>query len=111
LILAIPDTFGKPTLSADQKVEYIRATASGIPVQCAFDRLVDLVELVPNPRNPNRRGDKQFKLLSNTAGVRHLLACYWPLTPSASGAHNPPAFERFASFDGLVIESKKVVVA
>jgi uncharacterized protein DUF4417/ParB-like nuclease family protein len=43
--------------------------ASGIPVHCACDRLVDVTELVPNPRNPNKHGDKQIKLLAKI--IRH----------------------------------------
>lgn len=40
------------------------AVADGIPVHCAFDQLVDVVSLVPNPRNPNKHGDKQTELLA-----------------------------------------------
>lgn len=38
--------------------------ADGIPVHCAYDKIVDVVELVPNPRNPNKHGDEQTKVLS-----------------------------------------------
>lgn len=38
--------------------------ASGIPVHCAFDELVDPVSLIPNPRNPNRHPDYQIELLA-----------------------------------------------
>lgn len=38
--------------------------ADGIQVHCAHDRIVDVVELVPNPRNPNKHGDEQTKLLA-----------------------------------------------
>lgn len=38
--------------------------ASGIPVHCAFDELVDPVSLIPNPRNPNRHPDHQIELLA-----------------------------------------------
>jgi hypothetical protein len=44
---------------SDQSVINPPQTASGIPVHCAFDRLVDLVELVPNPRNTNKHGDSR----------------------------------------------------
>jgi len=40
-----------------------------IAVHCAHDRMVDIVELVPNPRNPNRHGDKQVALLAKI--IRH----------------------------------------
>lgn len=38
--------------------------ADGIPVHCAFDELVDVAAMVPNPRNPNRHPDKQIELLA-----------------------------------------------
>ncbi|HHV62102.1 MAG TPA: ParB N-terminal domain-containing protein [Firmicutes bacterium] len=41
-----------------------KAVASGIPVYCAFDELVDIDALIPNPRNPNRHPDKQIELLA-----------------------------------------------
>ena len=43
--------------------------ASGIPVHCAFDSLLDVASLVPNPRNPNKHGDRQIALLSKI--IRH----------------------------------------
>lgn len=41
-----------------------REIASGIDVWCRFDSLVDVTELVENPRNPNKHGDKQIALLA-----------------------------------------------
>jgi len=41
-----------------------KATASGIPVWCAHSEIVDLVSLIPNPRNPNRHPKEQIELLS-----------------------------------------------
>ncbi len=38
--------------------------ASGIPVHCAHDELVDVDALVPNPRNPNVHSHEQIRLLS-----------------------------------------------
>lgn len=38
--------------------------ASGIPVYCAFDELVDIEKVVPNPRNPNRHPQNQIELLA-----------------------------------------------
>jgi hypothetical protein len=40
-----------------------------IPIHCAHDRLVDITELVPNPRNPNRHPDAQIALLAKI--IRH----------------------------------------
>ncbi|AIF51674.1 ParB/Srx family N-terminal domain-containing protein [Pelosinus sp. UFO1] len=42
----------------------INVEASGIPVYCAFDDLVDITTLVSNPRNPNQHSQKQIELLS-----------------------------------------------
>lgn len=39
-------------------------TARGTPVYCAFDELVDVTALVPNPRNPNQHPERQIKLLA-----------------------------------------------
>lgn len=38
-------------------------TADGVPVFCAFDAIVPLVELRPNPGNPNHHGTDQIKRL------------------------------------------------
>ena len=43
--------------------------ASGIAVHCAHDELVDVVNLIPNPRNPNKHGDKQVAMLAKI--IRH----------------------------------------
>jgi len=40
------------------------ATASGIPIHCAYDEVVDVASLVPNPRNPNRHPEAQIDLLA-----------------------------------------------
>ena len=42
---------------------------SGVAVHCAHDALVDITELIPNPRNPNKHGDKQVALLAKI--IRH----------------------------------------
>lgn len=39
-------------------------TAKGTPVYCAFDELVDVEALVPNPRNPNKHPERQVELLA-----------------------------------------------
>jgi hypothetical protein len=41
-----------------------RARASDIPVWCSHDKLVDITELIENPRNPNKHPDKQIALLA-----------------------------------------------
>ena len=44
-------------------------TASSIPVHCSHDALVDITEIVANPRNPNKHPDKQVALLAKI--IRH----------------------------------------
>lgn len=41
-----------------------KSVASDIPVWCSHDKLVDISELVPNPRNNNTHGDLQVALLA-----------------------------------------------
>ena len=43
--------------------------ASGIAVHCAHDEPVDVANLIPNPRNPNKHGDKQVAMLAKI--IRH----------------------------------------
>jgi hypothetical protein len=43
--------------------------ASGIAVYCAYVRLCDVVELIPNPKNPNTHSDEQIALLAKI--IRH----------------------------------------
>jgi ParB-like chromosome segregation protein Spo0J len=38
--------------------------ADGISVYCAYDDIIDIVSLVPNPRNPNQHSGKQIELLA-----------------------------------------------
>jgi ParB-like chromosome segregation protein Spo0J len=33
-------------------------------IECAFDEMVDVHKLVPNPKNPNRHSDQQIQMLS-----------------------------------------------
>lgn len=40
-----------------------KSYADGVPVYCAHDEIVDVVELVPNPKNPNKHPDEQIQLL------------------------------------------------
>ena len=40
-----------------------KAWADSVPVFCAHDKIVDVVTLVPNPKNPNTHPDKQIQLL------------------------------------------------
>ena len=42
-----------------------RATAGGIPVFCAFDKLENPRDLTGNPRNPNKHPKEQIKLLAH----------------------------------------------
>ena len=42
-----------------------RTMAGDIPVFCAYDEIVPLEKIIPNPRNPNQHSPKQIKLLAN----------------------------------------------
>lgn len=51
----------------EQKVmEY----AAGIPVHCAFDEILDIEQLKPNPKNPNQHSEEQITLLSKMIRVQ-----------------------------------------
>lgn len=41
-----------------------RTTIGDIPVFCAFDELVDLEKIIPNPKNPNQHPPEQISLLA-----------------------------------------------
>lgn len=41
-----------------------RTTIAEIPVYCAYDEILDITQVVPNPKNPNTHGEKQIDLLS-----------------------------------------------
>jgi DNA modification methylase len=49
-----------------------KAIADGIPVWCAHDAIVDVLALVPNPKNPNKHPKKQIEL-----GARIIKAHGW----------------------------------
>jgi ParB-like chromosome segregation protein Spo0J len=36
----------------------------GIAVMCAYDKLVDIVDVIPNPRNPKQHNERQVELLA-----------------------------------------------
>lgn len=38
--------------------------AGNIPVYCAFDKIVDIAEVTPNPKNPNTHPPEQIELLA-----------------------------------------------
>ena len=40
-----------------------KAYADKVPVYCAHDQIVDITEMVPNPKNPNTHPDSQIQLL------------------------------------------------
>lgn len=41
-----------------------REFASGIPVYCRYDKIVNIKQLTPNPRNPNKHPEEQIKMLA-----------------------------------------------
>ncbi len=44
--------------------------ASGIPVYCAFDKILDIDSVQPNPKNPNQHSDEQISLLAKIIGAQ-----------------------------------------
>lgn len=40
-----------------------RGYADGVPVYCAYDEIVDVATMIPNPKNPNTHPDEQLQLL------------------------------------------------
>jgi DNA modification methylase len=42
-----------------------RANAGAVPVFCAFDKLIPPMDLIGNPRNPNKHPPEQIKLLAH----------------------------------------------
>ena len=53
----------------EQRATAPKAIASTIPVWCSHSKLEDIVNLVPNPRNPNKHPDNQIALLAKI--IRH----------------------------------------
>ena len=41
-----------------------------IKIYCAYDELIDVASVIPNPRNPNRHPEKQIKLLAKVIEAR-----------------------------------------
>jgi len=46
------------------KDNHIKGMAGDIPVFCAFDELLPITEVHPNPKNPNQHPDSQIELLA-----------------------------------------------
>lgn len=38
--------------------------AGDIPVYCSHDEIVDIMKVIPNPKNPNTHGERQIEILS-----------------------------------------------
>lgn len=41
-----------------------KAIAGNIPVYCSHDAIVDIMKVIPNPKNPNTHGERQIEILS-----------------------------------------------
>lgn len=41
-----------------------KAIAGDIPVYCSHDEIVDIMKIIPNPKNPNTHGERQIEILS-----------------------------------------------
>lgn len=44
--------------------------ASGIPVYCAFDKILEIDSVQPNPKNPNQHSEEQIALLAKIIGTQ-----------------------------------------
>lgn len=44
--------------------------ASGIPVYCAFDKILKIDSVQPNPKNPNQHSEEQIALLAKIIGTQ-----------------------------------------
>lgn len=53
----------KGQIETEQKDVKPKGYASGIPVYCAFDKIVPISELKPNPLNPNKHPQEQIQAL------------------------------------------------
>ncbi|MBD5469225.1 MAG: site-specific DNA-methyltransferase [Lachnospiraceae bacterium] len=47
-----------------QKEVKQKGIADGVPVYCAHDKIIQTVQLIPNPANPNKHPDDQIKMLA-----------------------------------------------
>lgn len=47
-----------------------KGVAGGVPVFCAFDRIVPVSEVKPNPKNPNQHPPEQIELLAKVIQVQ-----------------------------------------
>lgn len=41
-----------------------KGMAGNIPVFCSHDEIVDIMKVIPNPKNPNTHGERQIEILS-----------------------------------------------
>ena len=41
-----------------------KAMAGNIPVYCSHDEIVDIMKVIPNPKNPNKHPERQIEILS-----------------------------------------------
>ncbi len=56
---------GKQMIDYKSQTKPREIAPDGAAVYCAFDELVPIQDLKPNPRNPNTHGDSQIKLLGD----------------------------------------------
>ena len=55
-------------------MEIKRSDGSVVRVECAYDALVEIEKVIPNPKNPNKHPKRQVELLAkiiNARGWRH----------------------------------------
>lgn len=53
-----------------QNTKKAKGVAGSIPVYCAFDEIVDINKINPNPKNPNQHPEDQIELLAKIITVQ-----------------------------------------
>lgn len=82
-----------------------KAMAGDIPVYCSHDEIVDIMNVIPNPKNPNTHGERQIEILSQI-----IKAQGWrkPITVSKRSGFIVAGHGRLQA--ALLLQSEKVPV-
>ena len=82
-----------------------KAMAGDIPVYCSHDEIVDIMKVIPNPKNPNSHPERQIEILAQI-----ILAQGWrkPITVSKRSGFVVAGHGRLLA--ALLLKAKKVPV-
>lgn len=82
-----------------------KAMAGDIPVYCSHDEIVDIMKVIPNPKNPNSHPERQIEILAQV-----ILAQGWrkPITVSKRSGFVVAGHGRLLA--ALLLKTKKVPV-